>query len=753
MVNINEPIVLAIDPRPAFIRRERKEFERRAAAGLITGGAASFDGPPSFRAITDRAAREAAARREAEISSFRGQVSFIGDERGRLEREQASIEAEGRRIESLRSNIERRQGSLITRGTVATNRLVLEFNKKSATLNQKAEAFGKKVDTFNVKVSQSNIRAGELNVQPVATPFVKEFVAPREITPGLPAFGLEARQTRVEIQRRQEEFRAFRERPTPKPFGLEPITDFPKFVEERTAAIRKKGQELFEMAAFEQATFFKPRPDILERKVKGIKKRAKVGLIGLEIGTGAAGLGFVALGEPFIGALPKTPVKFVDPFGVERELTPGGFRSALGLSGELAFVSAVFKAPGAVRAIPKAITATRLEFAGLKQPGLISLGQRGELVIFEKKGPKIKLKKISKAEARELRKQGIILGKPGELAFEPLPPVKITPAEAKRLRELGVLVKPTAPAEFVTPEPSPGIIPRGPKVKIPELGKFLDPGRPLTFEEEQLLKSLRPLKAISRKLIKAPKPFFAVEPTPGVIPRGPKVKIPELGKFLDPARPLTFEEKALERAFAFQLKPTKPFFKPLAIKPLPKIAPPTTAALRQAPQLSFKEFAKQLKAVEVFGKPLPAQRFLGIPGSAKALAFGLPLRPKGKMVEEIDFFGTRLKLRELPSLGKELEFLKIKTKPLEIQRQKISQISAFKTLQLPKLRGVTKVQPIFSQKELQLIIPRVAIVEAQAKRVKFSELQRFRPRLKQITLTRQRQIFRQPTPPKEVFKK
>ena len=185
MVNINEPIVLAIDPRPAFIRRERKEFERRVAAGLITGGAVGFDAPPSFRAVTDRAAREAAppsfravtdraareaaarevAAREAAVSSFRGQVSFIGDERGSLERQSSSLEAEGRKIDALQANIDRRQASLITRGTVATNRLVLDFNKKAAAFNTKAAALGAKVDAFNVKASQSGVRARELGVQ------------------------------------------------------------------------------------------------------------------------------------------------------------------------------------------------------------------------------------------------------------------------------------------------------------------------------------------------------------------------------------------------------------------------------------------------------------------------------------------------------------------------------------------------------------------------------------------------------------
>ena len=377
----------------SFIETQRRLSARRKAAVLATppevlakirsGGAVgfkpAFGATPSFRAEIDTAARQAEAQRVREVSFFKSQVSTIENKRGSLESQQASIEAEGKKIEALRVNIERRQASLVQRGTPATNRLISEYNSKATALNKKSEAFGKRVDAYNVTVSQSNIRAVELNVQPAATPFVKEFVAPGDVAPGLAPFGLETRQARAAILRQKAELKAFRERPPPTPFALEPIEDFPLFVKERVADIKAAGRELFETAAT-----FKQQPELSEaaRKAgekaimegdfgkafgivtgetaggtfKEIEKRGKVGLLGLEIGTGAAGLGFVALGEPVIGALPEKEVKFDVPFIGERKLTKGGFRASLGLAGELAFIDAAFRLPAAAKGTKAVVT-------------------------------------------------------------------------------------------------------------------------------------------------------------------------------------------------------------------------------------------------------------------------------------------------------------------------------------------------------------------------------------------------------------
>ena len=740
-----------IGKRPLTIS-ERESIAKR----FSLGGAASFGGT-TFRADVDRATREAAVRRKAEVSSFRGQVVFIGSERSKLEAESSILKSQKKELDKLKSDIDRRQASLIQRSTLATTRLVSEFNKKSTAFNTRATNLEGAVNRFNLKASQSGIRAGQLNISlsakeeralsMVEAPPVKEFVVTPDVAPRLAPFGLETQQARLEIQRRQEELRIFGERPPAiLEFAPAPITDFPTFVGERSAEIRARGKEIFETIAAEQLSLLMPpKKDVIKRKVKGIEKRVKLGLGVLDVGTGAAGLGFVALGEPFIGALPDTAVKFELPFIGERQLTPGGFRGSLDISGQFAFLPAVFKAPGAVKALPKAISATRLEFAGLQPLKLPkSFGQTGEFGIFEKKGAKVKFKMISKAQARELRKQGIILGKPGELELAPLPTIKITPAEAKSLREFGVLVKPTAPAKFVAGEPTAGVLPRGVKVKVPKLGQFLDPARPLTFKEKKFLESLaKPLGGKTKTFVfgKAPKGFG--QPTITLQPIKSKTTLNEL----------------------FRVKP--PVVKEF----------PTTAALRQAPQLSFKEFSKQLKAVESFGKPVPAQRFLGIPGSAKALAFGLPLRPKGKQFEDTIFIRTELRGGKLPSLFpdftkeikittgkfkpidvfKKFQIKKLKTKPISIQRQKLKQVTILKTSSILKLKDISIVQPIVSQKQIELIIPKPITIQAQAERFKFAELQK--QSIKQITLTvpkqrqKQRQIFKQPRPPKEPFKR
>lgn len=84
----------------------------------------------------------------------------------------------------------------------------------------------------------------------------------------------------------------------------------------------------------------------------GYQFKAAGGMLkGLEVGQKAAGLGFVTIGEPVIGALPdETRLKFTDPFGVERGFSKGGFRRALDIAGQLAWYDALFTAPKAIQA-------------------------------------------------------------------------------------------------------------------------------------------------------------------------------------------------------------------------------------------------------------------------------------------------------------------------------------------------------------------------------------------------------------------
>lgn len=142
----------------------------KIAEARIAASAAGFDvgrgqAVVSFRADIDRAARQAAARREAEVRALSGDISQISVLKGRLSISERQLSAEGRTLDKLQTDIERRQASIITRGTIATNRLVLEFNKKAKAFNKKVSDLDKTISAINVKASQSGIRASELGVQ------------------------------------------------------------------------------------------------------------------------------------------------------------------------------------------------------------------------------------------------------------------------------------------------------------------------------------------------------------------------------------------------------------------------------------------------------------------------------------------------------------------------------------------------------------------------------------------------------------
>ncbi len=372
----------------------------------ISGGSASFGGGVSFRADVDRASREAAQKRQLAISSFRGEISFSGSERLSLQAQSVALAAEQRKIETLKADIEKRRGkvteggffergtgSFIGRGTVATNRLISEFNKKSIAFNKKAEALGAKVDAFNVKASQSNIKAGQLNVSlsakeesalsMVEKPFVKEFVATQDVAPGLAPFGLETQQVRFEIEReaRREPPKTFEEILTP--FLEEPIMDFPTFQRERIADIRAAGQKLIEIGAtfkqdieisepvkfavkkqIERGEFLQAfRTTLTGAKFAGqreIDKRIEATLTAFGIGVSAAGLGFGAIAEPVISALPEFEFKIPSPLEGEFIFTKERLRRGAVVTGEVLFPAAVISAPGAIKTAKKLLTTAKL---------------------------------------------------------------------------------------------------------------------------------------------------------------------------------------------------------------------------------------------------------------------------------------------------------------------------------------------------------------------------------------------------------
>ena len=105
----------------------------------------------------------------------------------------------------------------------------------------------------------------------------------------------------------------------------------------------------------------------------------------------------------------------------------------------------------------------------------------------------------------------------------------------------------------------------------------------------------------------------------------------------------------------------------------------TTAGLGTKSQLSFEKFAKEVTKAETILKLKPKPPSV-IPGSAKALAIGLPKRPKGEF-EELEFEAIRTKVGEIPDfkitqktiLGlKTKPILRLKTEPISITKQKES---------------------------------------------------------------------------------
>ena len=102
-----------------------------------------------------------------------------------------------------------------------------------------------------------------------------------------------------------------------------------------------------------------------------------------------------------------------------------------------------------------------------------------------------------------------------------------------------------------------------------------------------------------------------------IMPKGKKVKVTELGKFLEPARPLQYEEKIFLKTISLQKIKTP--YKLSTIKPviklLPRVSPPTTAGLFVGKPLSLKQFVSKIG--KIAKPPTP------IPGSYAALAVGL----------------------------------------------------------------------------------------------------------------------------------
>jgi len=387
----------------------------------VIGGAASFGGglpysPSSpVRDITTVLQQQAAAKRAEIVAAARAKdlakrTQQLKDRDAALAQEKAGIVSQKKVLDALQAKINEAAKKPFT-PEVYYNKLVRDYQAKAQAIADKNAFYNQLVGTrnayarglaeqfqvkqaaelkeHNVDVSLQRTGRGTLygkfkgggitETKPVKpTPFVTEFKAPTT-TDTLPPFGLEAEQARKAIALREQQQIAAAARPK-IPLGLEPITDFPKFVEERKEDIRKDIRGLFTtVGRFETIGPFGSTPplspaaqkageELIKRGELGlafglvasegfkgsgeeVKKRGKLALGLSDVGAKSSGLGFVLIGEETLFKFaPEKPIQFDVPFIGRREISKGGFRSAADVAGQIAFYDAAFRFPGAVKA-------------------------------------------------------------------------------------------------------------------------------------------------------------------------------------------------------------------------------------------------------------------------------------------------------------------------------------------------------------------------------------------------------------------
>lgn len=180
------------------------------------------------------------------------------------------------------------------------------------------------------------------------------------------------------------------------------------------------------------------------------------------------------------------------------------------------------------------------------------------------------------------------------------------------------------------------------KVEMKELGKFIEPAKPLQYEEQLLELGL---KGRLPKLYEMKMPF----PSAKIVKALPK-KLPpkiELGGIVEivKKKPLQYPEYLLELGLKrklpklYEMKMSLPRgitpptitvqklrpMKPLIYKPMVSIkpSPPTTAGLMKVKQIPIPKFVKEIEKIAV-PKARPLTVSLDIPGGYMALAKGLP---------------------------------------------------------------------------------------------------------------------------------
>lgn len=457
----------------------------------------------------------------------------------------------------------------------------------------------------------------------------------------------------------------------------ETIEDVPLFTKKRIKKIKKAAGEGFGLLA--TLTTLKPGVTTLPILI------GKTTLKFAEVGAMAAGLGFVKIGEPVIGALPDTGVKFTDPFGVERQLTKGGLYRALDISGQIGFYDAALT-------LPKALGATKALATGKKIPKGIRLDEPFKNIkikdIGQIGGIGAGKKKVLKLPDIPTIKRGDI---PGTFTVprssiddltEAIKRGNIADLSAFAKRESGIVKErlPKFAEEFVGGLKS-GRVPKiTEKFAKKERGRFTTLGLPeqkIAFGRLAKKGKVPAFDARSLKIIDMPKKIdlsgvVALVKTKPIKPKFTFKRTPlDFGylKKLDTVADLGPKSQVSFKKFVSEitegLKPYKKVEKDIGFFPSSKIS--------AAEATERGSILKEIRAAEariavttrvpktIKAKPLPSLS-LTVPGSYAALAFGLSRIAKTPTQRMVDIPKTDTVFGEyakMPSIFKKADFTPI----------------------------------------------------------------------------------------------
>jgi len=341
------------------------------------------------------------------------------------------------------------------------------------------------------------------------------------------------------------------------------------------------------------------------------------------------------------------------------------------------------------------------------------LGEHGGIRIFKKKGLKLPTK-VQRVEAGKYLEPARGLEYEEKMLERALKPPKFKP-------KLKVPIKPFKPTVFKVKKPP--ALPHKLKGRVPELGKYLEPVKPLTYEEKMLERALKPvskIKAIKFKPIKWKPTIAKPKKVPKFSEYAVKGKMVELTRYLEPKRPLQYEEKVFQKILKAQAKQVVP----------------TTAGLRKAKAMPVKEFALK---VEKIVKPPPIKikpiKVMPKVEETKTLFF-MPLIYKAWPRA---YYKT--KLRPPKTILKP----KIKLSPIEKQLKEsvVTRPKLGRFIRIsPRVREAMRVISIPKPKAKRIVKPAVAVSEIirikELDRVKEAEKVLAIPKIREIVMPRER---------------